>query len=66
MDSIWAVRLVTAVEAVRRKRKAAVRLWLGLGGDEDRAGWGGIVDFEEKVRRKDDMFTSSIELGCFS
>lgn len=26
------VRLVTAVEAVRRKRKAAVRLWVGVEG----------------------------------
>ena len=31
MKSIWAVRLVTAVEAVRRKRKAALRLWVGVG-----------------------------------
>ena len=31
MESIWAVRLVTAVEAVRRKRKAAMRLWVGVG-----------------------------------
>lgn len=31
MEAVWAVRLVTAVEAVRRKRKADVRLWLGLG-----------------------------------
>lgn len=30
VEAIWAVRLVTAVEAVRRKRKADVRLWVGL------------------------------------
>ena len=31
MEAVWAVRFVTAVEAVRRKRKADVRFWLGLG-----------------------------------
>ena len=31
MEAIWVVRLVTAVEAVRRKRKAALRLWVGVG-----------------------------------
>lgn len=30
VEAIWAVRLVTAVEAVRRKRKADVWLWVGL------------------------------------
>lgn len=44
VDSICALRLVTAVEAVRRKRKAAVRFWVGLGGGGE--GWGGIVKFE--------------------
>lgn len=38
VDSICVVRLVTAVEAVRRKRKAAVRLWVGVEGED-----GGIV-----------------------
>lgn len=33
VDSIWVVRLVTAVEAVRRKRKAALRLWVGVEDD---------------------------------
>ena len=33
MDAIWVVRLVTAVEAVRKKRKAAVRLRVGLEDD---------------------------------
>ena len=29
VEAIWVVRLMTAVEAVRRKRKADVRLWVG-------------------------------------
>ena len=42
VDSSWAVRLVTAVEAVRRKRKADVRFWALLGvGDGGIAGFGG-------------------------
>ena len=30
VEAIWVVRLATAVEAVRRKRKADVWLWVGL------------------------------------
>lgn len=30
VEAIWVVRLVTAVEAVRMKRKADVWLWVGL------------------------------------
>ena len=29
VEAIWVLRFVTAVEAVRRKRKADVRLWVG-------------------------------------
>ena len=35
VDSICAVRLVTAVEAVRRKRKATVRLWVAEEEEEE-------------------------------
>lgn len=44
VHSICVVRLVTAVEAVRRKRKAAVRLWVGLG-DE------GIANLSSRRRK---------------
>ena len=50
MDSIWAVRLLTAVEAVRTKRKAALRFWVGSGGD--REGWGDIAISKKGKGRK--------------
>ena len=55
MDSIWAVRLVTAVEAVRRKRKAAVRLQVGLVDD-------GIGDHGGEGTRKDSRSTLIVGL----
>ena len=58
VEAVWAVRLVTAVEAVRRKRKADVRLWVGLevGCIADPGGDNG--------KRKDSRCTLSLVVGC--
>lgn len=58
MDSIWVVRLATAVEAVRRKRKAAVRLWVGVEVEDE-----GIADSGGEGKREDDGCTLNIGGG---